>query len=311
MVLVVGQNSVWQHTYFLGRLERGEVNRIERGMGSAAGKGANCARGLAGLGIPHLLLAYSGGLNGRKFAGSCAADGIRFMNIDISGETRVCTTLIEDDGTVTEIVEPSPDICESERISFREAFHGSIGSAGLLVIAGTAMNGEDDDCYLEYTKEAGKRRIPVLLDSYRSHAARALEGAPDILKINARELGHVSSMPAATTDQRKAACAAIRDRYEITAVIVTLGGAGAEGFSGDICLSVSAPDVDVVNTIGAGDAFSAGAAACMISSPDPPLESVLVWGTALASANCASWKPGEADSALFGKLRDRIRVIEV
>ncbi len=299
MVLVIGQNSTWQNTYNLASLKVGDVNRIDRVMASAAGKGANVVRALATLGREGLLLAYAGGPNGKKFVDACAADGVRAEFTGIARETRVCTTVIEGSGCSTELVEPAPPVSDSERAVFESSFERSIAKADFLVISGTAMAGEREDCYLRFVRAAHERGIGVLLDSYRAHGRRALDASPEILKINTHELAELTGLPAGTLTERSAASAAIRRDYGIRWVIITKGGDGAEGFDGNRSVTITPPAVPFVNAIGSGDSFTAGIVSHLLERhstgrpfPDGAdlLEAVRL-ATAMGTANCMSWKP--------------------
>ena len=78
-------------------------------------------------------------------------------------------------------------------------------------------------------------------------------------------------------------------------VLVTLGPAGAYGTTGKSQLSVSAPPVEVVDTIGAGDAFGAAALAWLddhdsldpeLSLSEKQLQSLLSYASLAASLTC-------------------------
>ena len=78
-------------------------------------------------------------------------------------------------------------------------------------------------------------------------------------------------------------------------VLVTLGAAGAYGATRNAHLSVSAPIVQVVDTIGAGDAFGAAALAWLhdqdlldreLNLTDKHLESLLAFSSRAASLTC-------------------------
>jgi fructokinase len=84
-------------------------------------------------------------------------------------------------------------------------------------------------------------------------------------------------------------------------VVVTLGGDGALGVSTDGILRVPAPSVRVVDTVGAGDAFSAGflhalwttdrlSPAALRQLPATALESALMRGNTIAADTCT--RPG-------------------
>lgn len=78
-------------------------------------------------------------------------------------------------------------------------------------------------------------------------------------------------------------------------VVITLGAEGAAGFTGSVQTRVPAPYVDVVDTIGAGDAFGAALLAWLrehrllakdLSLDGPELESALEFACRAASFTC-------------------------
>lgn len=78
------------------------------------------------------------------------------------------------------------------------------------------------------------------------------------------------------------------------AVIITRGGEGASCFYGNKRLDMPAEPVNVVSTIGAGDAFTAGIARALVRSGKKPalarmgMDELLRSGIAFASAVCAT-----------------------
>jgi fructoselysine 6-kinase len=77
-------------------------------------------------------------------------------------------------------------------------------------------------------------------------------------------------------------------------VIVTLGAAGCVGVTGDSAIHQAAPDVDAIDTLGAGDAFIAGAVDALLADAD--LAEAMVAGTADAAEVCrhiGAWLPPE------------------
>ncbi len=312
MIVVVGQNSTWQKTYFFDSVDRGLVNRVRDAKASAAGKGANVGRVLARYGIEHLVFAYIGGPTGKKFLEDCEADGVSAHFVHITGETRTCVTLIEDDGVITELVEPAPEVTEVERDSYHEALFARIGEASYLCISGTAMSGETDDCYLEFSRAAKQAGVPILLDSYKAHARRALEAGPELLKINDMELGELSGHAVETADERAAACAALRSRYGIHWCIITRGKDGVEGYAESMAVLASPPDVEAVNPIGSGDSVSAGILSVLetdgrrfdeLAADEEVFERAVLEGAAAGTANCLNWKPAAIEPGNLKRVR--------
>ena len=311
MILVVGQNSVWQHTYFLPPISLGKVNRVNEALFSAAGKGTNTSRALSALHRDHLLLAYVGGRNGDKYVDACMADGINLSSCRISGETRTCVTLIENGGEITEIVESAPEAEQIHFEQYEQMYRAAIGEAEMLVVAGTALTGEPETKYRLFTELAHEHGVPVLMDSYRTHGREALNASPEILKINDVELGELSQMPVETQEARYEACAFLAERYGLSWVIVTLGSDGAEGFERGAYYSCEPPQVDVANTIGSGDVFAAGVAIGFGVETPASIQTALETGVALASANCATWKPGHVDVDQYQKMQERVNCTQI
>jgi tagatose 6-phosphate kinase len=317
MVLVVGQNSVWQKTYRFTRIERGRVNRVESLFESAAGKGTNVCRSMRVAGEEAELLAYVGGGNGEKFERACTNDGLDFSFVHIGGETRICTTLIESDTTTTELVEPAPEITDRENRDFRERFLGRIGKAELLIISGTAMKGEDPGRYFEFITEARRHGIAVLLDSYKEHGKRALAAQPEVLKINQDELAELSGRKVESSDERIAAYEELLRAHGLRWIVVTRGAQGAEGYNGSVVAHVEPPDVRSINPIGSGDSVTSGIAVVLLRAlrkshtawdDNDVFVRALVEGVAMGTANCLNIKPGSIDPDALDETRDGVSV---
>ena len=311
-VLVIGQNSAWQNTYRVQSFQPGKVHRVRTVLRSAAGKGANLARGMGILRKSAHLLAYAGGANGDSFRRGCTEDGIAHTAVSIEAETRMCTTILGEDGSATEFAEPPPAVTSREREVFSREFYSLLPRADMLAIAGTAAEGEPEDRYLELSLEAAKLGIPVFIDSYRSHGRAALGAKPDILKINSDELTDLTGMPAGSHGDRKSACRKIREDFGIKWVIITTGKSGAEGFSDDGDVVASAPSIKAVNPIGSGDVFSSGIIAAFMDGDrrwEPRrLAEALRLATAMGTANCLSLKTGHVEAADLRSILPQISV---
>lgn len=351
MILVVGQNSVWQKTYQLENLTRARVNRIESVFESPAGKGSNVCRVLAGVGADAELHAYVGGTNGSRFETACSRDGFGLRFTHISAETRICTTLIERDTTMTELVEPAPQIEEPERLAFERRFMERVSRASFLVIAGTAVRGEAEECFESFVAEGRRNGVVAILDSYRSHGKRALAAAPEVLKINRDELAELSGREVSDAEARKSACRDLLERHRLRWIIITGGPTGAEGFSEGSALTVRPPQVTSVNPIGSGDAVTAGVVSVLSAAKeeDSPatrddasrsgaeatdagvesgtgrrsgaaavdwgsselLSEAVANGVALGTANCLNIRPGYIEANDLAWVRGRISIEEM
>lgn len=130
----------------------------------------------------------------------------------------------------------------------------------------------------------------------------------DIVKVNEDELRdlfnwytHLPPNPADMADARlHAACASLIRVFGLTGLIVTLGARGAVYFGADgLRLNVcqAAPDLRLVDTVGAGDAFSA--IFLLGSALGWPLETILPRANEFAAAICAVAGAVPADTAFY------------
>jgi len=311
MVVVFGPNSVWQKTCRLKRLERGKVNRFTDLYASAAGKGSNLCRALAILGVPAELHAYIGGATGDAFAKACHDDGLLTCFTKIAGETRICTTLIEDDTTMTELVEPGPPLQAVESDAAFAHVVERLATARMLAIGGTAMSGEREDCYARLVRAAHEHNVPTVLDSCQHHARLALDAGPAVLKINRDELAELSGMAVATREDRMQAYAQLHKQTHLAWIVITHGPEGAEGYNGQCLVEVQPPAVTSVNPIGSGDSATAGLIRTILTADAPVarwrgdddlLEQAVLHAVSAGTANCLERKPGFLDPAMLKQI---------
>ncbi len=322
MILIIGQNAAWQKVCALQRLERGEVNRIETVRAFASSKGPNVARAVAALGGEAQVLGYGGGATGELVKSSLEAEGVQGSFVTIHGETRVCTTFVEPSGVTTEVIEPSPAVTRNEREEFRRLFRRLLPAVRVLVIAGSTVTGEADDCYGEFIREGRRHSAVTLLDSACPAALAALSEGPEILKVNLRELREISGLAVDSPTDRVRVWRSLASRYGIRWFLVTMGPAGMEAFDGAVHLRAEPPAVRAVNPIGSGDAATAGAGWTvheMLSASRPAgifgsrscLEEVLACATAMGTANCLNPMNGKVEAADYRRVRSGIRVEQI
>jgi 1-phosphofructokinase family hexose kinase len=322
MLLIVGENLAWQKVCLLPRLVGGEVNRITHVHAFGAGKGQTVARALAGIRGEGEVIGYAGGSNGRLAEESLRGEGIRCAMVRIAAETRVCTTLAEPDGTSTELIEPSPVVTPGERDELRRLCLERLGNARLLILSGTTVKGESDDCYSVLVREAHARGVVTLVDSVCPEARRALEERPAVLKINARELGELAGQPVGTLAERVSACRTLMKKFATRWILVSQGPQGIEAFDGRVLLHAVPPKMSVVNVIGSGDAAAAGAGWAVhemrkrlgddeIFGSPVCLREALLSAAAMGTANCLNATSGKVVHEDYLAVRERTQVLEL
>jgi fructokinase len=127
---------------------------------------------------------------------------------------------------------------------------------------------------------------PALLDRSARPAVEALVAAAGIVKVSDHDLAWLYP----GTPPREAATAWARREPRL--VVVTQGAAGAVALTAEYEVECPAPRVEVVDTVGAGDAFTAGLLSSLARAgalADPPradVEAALRHASALAAEVC-------------------------
>ncbi len=232
MIITVTLNPAVDKTARVKELNIGGLNRIYGMRSDAGGKGINVSRAISALGGESLAMGFLGGAAGSIIRDTLNLEDIRFSFTEIAGETRTNLKLIADDGTITEINEPGPEIASGEFEALRRDMDRQIQAGDLLVLSGSAPRGVPNTIYAELTELAHSRGAKVLLDADGGLFAEALGAKPDIIKPNIHELmeycAHRGITPSGADEKQKAASAGRMLVSEgIGEVVISMGAEGA------------------------------------------------------------------------------------
>lgn len=300
----LGLTPTIQRTLWFDRVGKGEVNRASRVDVRLAGKGINVAFMIPVLGGTARLVAfrYRHLPKPRFFDYS----GCNLAWIEADAYARTCTTMIEADGTVTELVEearlPSPEEWKRMDIAVRT----QVSHSGALVLSGALMPGADAGIYAWWAAAARADGVPVLIDSQGEPLLRVLAEHPRWVKITRAELERTLDRPVRNNSRSIATAAAELCERGAGSVLVTRGGEAAVWVtSGGERGTIPPPKVQVVNPIGAGDAVSAG----MMWAYQQGLsdEEMWKWGIAFGSARAAVAHSGEVEPGAIRGLFEAMR----
>lgn len=269
-ILVVSFSPTVQKTLIYGKpWKRNEVNRTDRALIHASGKGANTARVLAQSGEDCSLLTQVGGPLKDFFVGSLENEGVRMISVDSGVPLRFCYTILEEEPYgATELVEEGDPIPPGLEDRLFEKFMVQADGVGLLIVAGSSSPGFSKDVYIPYVKEADRRNIPVVVDRHGALLQQLLDVAL-IVKINMYEF-LISYMPEkewsqevgeelypVVTEKGREINALYGHRFVLTnggddTLIIDRGGRASR---------LTPQRLKPVNPIGCGDAVTAGTAA--------------------------------------------------
>lgn len=289
-IAVLGANPALQKTLFFKEFRYGEVNRARRLESFPSGKGINFCRAAASWGrAAGVLFQFSGGENGKFVTDGITAEGMDFFNTPISGNTRCCTTCLDEKNRVmTELIEPSVAATPAEAASLLADFKRELPAVNAAAICGTLPDGTDYALYHQIAAEAHRAGKIILFDAWKNLTPCLNEGR-NILKINREELAGLTGC----ADLRTALCDLFR-KYVLEFAAITDGAKTAFASDGRNLFVYDIPQVaDVVNPIGCGDTASA----VMLSeiSCGTGFAQAFHLALAAASANCLTSMPGSFD----------------
>jgi tagatose 6-phosphate kinase len=267
--LVVCLNPTIQKTIILRELKENEVNRSSDYRTDAAGKGVNTTRILQQLGANVVHLTQSGS-RGDFLLELINSDNLNLITANNNSYIRTCTTLInKHNSSVTEIVEESPAVNDETEKEIMELYNNLLKQTNNIIIAGSKAAGFGDTIFPEMVnlaKQAGKK---VLIDYRGKDLLNSLPFKPDIIKINFPEF--VSTFfpefsigeHEENSELKAMVIEKIKDLFRTydSNTILTRGSMPVIYIDNEAKIKEKKiPQVNIVNTIGSGDAFTAGLA---------------------------------------------------
>ncbi len=124
------------------------------------------------------------------------------------------------------------------------------------MLSGSVPPGLSQNVYAEIVRALGERQ--VILDTSGEGLRRALAAAPRVIKPNVEELAELMGKPLGSPAAILDAGRELIRRHGIGTVVVSMGREGALFVEADTALWARPPQVEVVSTVGAGDAMVAG-----------------------------------------------------
>jgi tagatose 6-phosphate kinase len=299
-VLVVGLNPTFQETMEFDRYMGGEVNRAIAHRLDASGKGMNVARVLSQLEIRVRLLTHLGGSRVEEFLALATEDGVRLIWTPSGSAIRTCVTVIDHGArVVTELVQEPHAVASGTDRAIRELYSEALETVEWVIIPGTRAAGYTSNLYAELVAEAKGAGKRVLVDYRGPDLIQSLPMGADVVKPNLFEF--VSTFfpdhpILGEQDRGEPLKQMVKDQmrkiYEEygSKTIVSRGKSPLWAWDGSSFHEVEPLDVQAVNTIGCGDAFSSGFVAAMVRGSS--FGEALHKGTDAAAKNAQSLRPG-------------------
>ncbi len=305
MILCLTPNPAIDRTLYVQDIKLGEVHRIEKILTAAGGKGLNVARTIHTFGGEALCMGPVGGHSGRLLAELAKGEGLAARWTRVRNETRTCTILVEANRDATVINGGGPEMNKAECEVLMKAVWQQAAHAKVVCVSGSLPKGFSQRQFRTLLAGLVKSGKPIWVDTSGEALKTALKVRGLCIKVNTRELGEAWERE--IPDARQAALTARGlCSFGIRQVALTSGKRGAILVTAAEAWKVRPPSIQVVSSVGSGDAFL-GALALAIEAGFPP-ETALSYGAAAGSANALHFGGGEFSRREFERIRGELKI---
>lgn len=304
-ILTLTLNPALDLTVRLARLEPGEVNRSETLLTHAAGKGVNVAQVLADLGHQLTVGGFLGADNPQAFDALIARRGFADAFIRVPGETRSNIKIAEQDGRVTDINAPGPQVSEQAQQALLNQLTLIAPGHDAVVVAGSLPRGVSAQWLHDVLVQLKGLGLKVALDTSGEALRAGLRAGPWLVKPNTEELADALDCPTDSLEQQRQAAQRLHAQG-VEHVVVSHGADGVNWFSPTLAMHATPPKVSVASTVGAGDSLLAGMLHGLLSGEGP--EQTLRRATAIAAMAVTQIGFGISDDAQLAHLQSGVDV---
>ncbi len=306
-VLTVTLNAAIDKRYDVSSVEIGAVQRVRRVQASAGGKGLNAARGAQLCGQQVIATGFVAGFAGEFVTSRIAAAGMWDEFVRVSGETRTCINIIDDQGRSTEFLEPGVAVTPDDLAALVTRFSALLEQVAVVTLSGSAPSGCPDDVYARLVESARRAGRPVILDASGELLRSGLAAGPTIAKPNRDELAVLVGRSLDDLDAVVAAAREVR-RDGPEWVVVSLGAEGVLAV-GERTLRVDGLRVEAVNPVGCGDVLVGALAAALATGL--AMDEALALAVSASAAAAAHPETGCFDPELAASLRPTVTLTEL
>lgn len=255
MIITLTMNPAVDRTLQVDKFTVDRVNLIKEDRADVGGKGINVSKVIRQLGGRTKTIAFLGGATGMFIEQELDRMKIGKVAVPVSGTTRTNLKIVDLQlGTYTDLNEPGPVIAPAELDRFIRQLRSEMTAQSLVVLTGSVPKGVPASIYRDLIEDIQKIGARAALDADHEVLRLGIEAAPFLVKPNIHELERLVGRTLENmTDIMEAARELIAGGIRI--VIVTLGEQGALFITGDSAFHAKGVPVQVLSTVGAGDAL--------------------------------------------------------
>jgi 1-phosphofructokinase family hexose kinase len=310
MFICISPNPAMDKRLVLSSFVHGEVNRVKSAVSFAGGKSTHVAMVLRTLGAQPLWTGPVGGASGSELLAGLAKLQITPHPVSTVYPTRTNLEIVEEDGTVTEVLEPGhvPDPLEWEDFEAKcRKLFSQCSDLDSAILSGSLPGGSAPDLHARLVHLARDSRCRVFLDTSGEPLRIALEQKPFFVKPNREEAAGVLYC---TINSLEQGVEAIGKLMELGAQSAALS-LGKEGllYRADAdapVLFAPAVSLKVRSPVGCGDSALAGFAFAIAGGQSQ--EETIRLAAACGAANCLADSPGAARLEDIESLKNQVLI---
>lgn len=305
MIATITLNPAVDKTYTCARILPGQVNRMESVKNLAGGKGVNVAKVLRQYGYPVRTLGFLGGYFGKLIEEHVKRIGAESCFTAVAGETRCSVNILSQDGYVTELLEPGPEISGQEVLRFMKDYETGISDCELVVLSGSVPASVSAGIYADLIRLAKAKGKKVLLDTSGAFLRESAGEAPFMIKPNLKELELLTDRRLRELEDIMEAALLVQG-WGIPHVLVSMGVKGILYVKEGEILRAKVPKVRAVNTVGCGDSVVAAFAMGFLQQMDS--RELLRYCAGISAANAATVENGVIPMELAVELAQKVEI---
>jgi 1-phosphofructokinase len=257
-IATITLNPAIDQTASIPNFRAGEVNRVDWEQSDPGGKGVNVASFLTDFGFDVAVSGFLGKETAELFQTFFANKGIRDRFILIPGKTRINVKIIDDaQNQVTDINFPGQTPTAEDVVALNGAIDELATYCDWFIVSGSIPNGLAAVIYGELVDRLKAKGKTVVLDASGESLRQALPFAPYAIKPNIDELQELFVKKL----ENEGAIVQVAQKLlakGIHTVVVSMGAKGAIFAEVNEIVVARPPTIDVVSTVGAGDAMVSG-----------------------------------------------------
>lgn len=290
MIYTLTLNPSLDYVIHVDNLETGKIHKTNQYSIFPGGKGINVSQVLNEFGVNNIAWGYVAGHTGVCLEQMLEELGIatQFIHLD-NGITRINTKIrsSQNGGQLyeTDINGAGPIINEDEKQKLADKIN-NLNAGDVLVISGSVPPSISVKDFEDMLNVANSKGVKLVVDASGVYLAKAIECRPWLIKPNVDEAQEYLGTTIANITEATKAARSMADSGAQN-VILSMGKYGAVLVlqNGDN-YHISPPEVEVVNTVGAGDSLLAGFIASYAKGGD--MCEALNCGVCVGSATAAS-----------------------